>query len=145
MNDLVHQELTIGFPDGWEDRTEVLFVGPTREGRNPAVTVKRVEIKFDMTLAQFVGFQVQALEVLLGVKKADVIEEGDTTLAGLPAHARLYRLLFGDKPCVQRQVYTLRGRTAYIVTTTSAAEHYADDAPVFEEILKRFKLEAPAR
>jgi hypothetical protein len=144
MNDLVHKEMTIGFPDGWEDRTELLIAGPPRDKRNPTVTVRRIELKFDMTLDKFVGFQAQALEVLLGVKKRNIVEEGETTLAGLPAYMRLYRFTYADKPCVQRQYYALRGRTAFVVTTTTAPDHYKDDAPVFDEIIKRFKLAAPA-
>jgi hypothetical protein len=144
MKDLVHQEMSIGFPDGWTDRTEVVFAGPVREGRSPTVTIKRITLQFEMSLAEFVKFQIQAAEVLLGVKPIDVMEEGPTTLAGIPAHIRVYRMRFAGKWCVQRQYYALRGLSAYVLTTTSADEHYTDDLPVFEEILARFQITPPA-
>lgn len=140
MKDLLHLEYAVGFPDGWTDRTELIMVGPEREGRYPAVTLKRIMLEVDMSLEQFVGFQVQALEVLMGVKQPDVIEQKETTLSGVPAHTRLYRMKFLDKLCVQRQIYAIRGRTAYVITATSASDHYVDDAPIFDEIIRRFRF-----
>jgi hypothetical protein len=144
MKDLIHHEFTTGFPDGWEDRTEVILVGPMRDGRRPTLTVARITLKSPQTLAQFAAFQRHGLSELSGVKDTDIVEEGETTLAGVEAYTRVYHTRFIDRMLTQRQVYAIRGQTAYVITETSAKEHYADDRPTFEEIMKRFHFRLPA-
>lgn len=143
MKDLAHHEYTIGFPESWTDRTDVVLVGPAEDGKSPSVTVKRIDLEVEQTLAQFAAFQRQGLENIMNVQKPDFIEEGPTALAGLQAYARVYRIRFANKALTQRQVYAIRGRTAYVITMTSAVERYEADLPIFEEILGRFQFRLP--
>lgn len=143
MDDLFHNEYQIGFPEGWEDRTEVILVGPDRDGTKPTVTVKRLTLKTEQTLAQFSAFQLHSLRELAMVKKSDVLEESDTTLGGVPAHSRVYHVKFLDKHLTQRQTYAIRGQTAYILTETSARDRFEGDMPLFDEVRKRFQFRIP--
>jgi hypothetical protein len=144
MHDFIHHEYALGLPEGWEDKTEVVFVGPQRGESNPTLTIKRMTLKTEQTLAQFASIQGHSLGMLLGVKNIDILEEGSTTLGGVDALMRVYNLRFGGKRLKQRQIYALRGQTAYVITETSSVEHYADDRPIFEGILKKFQFRFPA-
>jgi hypothetical protein len=143
MDDLFHNEYSIGFPEGWEDRTEVILVGPDRDGPKPTVTVKRLTLKTEQTLAQFSAFQLHSLRELVGVKPSAIIEERDTTLGGVPAHSRVYHVKFIDKLLTQRQTYAIRGQTAYILTETSARDRFEADIPLFDEVRRRFQFRLP--
>jgi hypothetical protein len=144
MNDLIHHELTVGLPEGWQDKTEVILVGPTRDESRPTLTITKVALKSPQTLAQFAAFQLFGLSGVGGVKATDIVEEGETTLAGLDAYVRVFHVRMFDRLLTQRQAYAIRGQTAYIITETSAKEHYEDDRPIFEEIMKRFQFRLPA-
>lgn len=143
MKDLAHNEYSVGIPDDWEDRTEVILKGPRRDGTSPTLTVSKVELREEMTLAQFAAFQRHGLEVMLSLKKLPVIEEGETTLGGAPAYMRVYNIQYMRKTLTQRQVYAVRGKIAYVITETSAKEHYADDRPTFEAMIAQFKFLLP--
>lgn len=144
MDELTHHEFSIGLPEAWVDRTEVILVGPAKDGSSPTVTVKRIVLKAPQTLEQFVGFQLHGLRELVGVKPIDIVEERDTTLGGLPAYMRTYHLRYLDKFLMQRQVYALRGLVAYVLTETSGRERFEGDLPLFDEILKKFQFKAAA-
>lgn len=144
MDDLLHHTFALGFPGGWEDRSDVLLAGPSRDGISPTVAVKRILLKVELTLARFVEFQRHGLEMVLKVTGLDVIEEGETTLAGLEAYMRVYRIKYLDAWLIQRQVYALRGEIAYVITETSTPDHYEEDLPLFDEVIKSFQFVLPA-
>jgi hypothetical protein len=140
MDDLLHHEYSVGLPEGWQDKTEVILSGPMRDGSCPTLTISRIKLKVPQTLEQFAAYQEHGLGVQMGVKREDILEEGETTLGGVPAFWRLYDLKFFGKPLKQRQTYALRGLMAYVVTETSTVAHYEDDRPVLGEMVKRFQF-----
>ncbi|MCK6590346.1 MAG: DUF1795 domain-containing protein [Polyangiaceae bacterium] len=144
MDDLIHHEYSVGLPEGWQDKTEVVLSGPMNDGTCPTLTVTRIRLKVEQTLEQFAAYQLHGLGVQMAVKKTDILEEGETTLGGLPAFARVYNLRFFDKPLMQRQTYVVRGLVAYVVTETSTVDQFEDDRPLFNEMLKRFQFRLPA-
>lgn len=144
MDKLLHHELSVGFPEGWEDRTEVVLAGPKRDGSCPTLTITRIKLKVGQTLEQFAAYQLHGLGVQMAVKPTDVLEEEETSLGGAPAFRRVYIVKFFGKPLKQRQTYTLRGLTAYVVTETSAVDHFADDLPIFNEMIQQFQFRLPA-
>jgi hypothetical protein len=143
MDDLLHHEYAVGLPEDWQDKTEVVLSGPMKDGSCPTLTVTRIKLKMEQTLEQFAAYQLHGLGVQMQVKKTDVIDEGETTLGGLPAFFRIYNLRFFDKPLVQRQTYVLRGLMAYVVTETSTVDQFANDRATFNEMLKRFQFRTP--
>lgn len=140
MDDLHHGEFKIGLPDGWRDRTEVVFVGPKRSGVSPAISLKRTALKAGQTLADLAASQLEGLQLMLRVTKDDIIEEGEATLAGIHAHMRVYHGTYLDRRITQRQICMIHDQTAYVLTASSTREHYAEDLPVFEEVIRRFQL-----
>lgn len=144
MDDLLHHEYSVGLPDGWQDKTEVVLAGPMKDGSCPTLTVTRIVLKVAQTLEQFAAYQLHGLGVQMAVKKTDVLKEEETTLGGVPAFRRIYNLRFFDKPLIQRQTYALRGLVAYVVTETSRVDQFEGDLVTFNEMIERFQFRLPA-
>jgi hypothetical protein len=144
MNKVRHHDFTLGIPDGWKDRTEVVLKGLSRDGKNwPTVTVTRVLLEHDLTLAQFVDFQINALVTQAGVKES-FMQKGQTTLDGLEASVCVFDIKVLGRWLTQRQIYAIRDKIAFIVVTTSPQEFYEADREFFDPIIKSFKFNPPA-
>lgn len=143
MKKVRHHDFSIGIPDEWTDRTEVVLKGLSRDGKNwPTVTVTRVLLEHDLTLAQFVDFQIRALVTQAGVNEA-FLHKGPTTLDGLEAFECDFDIKALGRWLTQRQIYAVRDRIAFVVVATSPKEFYAADHEIFDPIIKSFKFDPP--
>lgn len=143
MKRVQHHDFSIDIPDAWTDRTEVVVKGLSRDGKNwPTFTVTRVLLEHDMTLSQFVDFQIRALVTQAGVRES-FMQKGQTKLDGLEAVTCVFDVKALGRWLTQCQIYAIRDKIAYVVVATSPKEFYAADHEIFDPIIKSFKFDTP--
>jgi len=142
MSQARHFDLAFQLPEGWADRTSVLFVGPARDGYAPTVVVVRKTLPAATTSREFAAGELPGLRETAGGEAFHLIREGDIVIATREAFRRVYECVY---PAIggnltQMQVYIVIGREATTITATAPSDRYEATEPVFIQMIAGMKF-----
>ncbi|GBC93870.1 hypothetical protein HRbin15_02372 [bacterium HR15] len=144
MQEMHHYDYTIGLPQRWIDASVVVMVGPPNDNYSPSITITRDYLDFAMSASEYAANQLVGLKTELGGVGYRVVEEGTTTIGGLPAYQRLhtFQMPEGGFEITQLQVYVVRGREAITITCTNLSQWFEQTRPLFAGALQQFRWHA---
>lgn len=135
---------TLDYPQGWMAReqpgVEVLLVNQAsaQDGFAESVNVVAEELPAEIPLDQYTEATIQNLEA--GFGDIEVIEEGPTTIADLPAHSIEYRAEQQGQTLTFRQTWLVEGPTAFVLTYTGQGSGFDDYRSDAEAIFESFRV-----
>jgi hypothetical protein len=124
-------------PFGWEQRTmggTILWLSP-QEGPGDLfrenVNVTTENLPSPMTVGQYAVAATRSMAQML--QGFAVLEQGQTVLAGQPAHWMVYNHFMGQ-PLQVLVFFVVRGTTAYVLTCTASPPQFPLFRPRFSQI-----------
>ena len=143
-----HQDKDASFetPQTWVDRTIVAYAAPTESEREaaPNFVMTRTAIREGDTLRSHADRQL--LELGRHLKDFDLLESKEMVLGGQPAVYMRYTWM-GHYGRLEQSVTTvermLEQRMATAFTTTAPADVAAQTRPIFDDMLRSVRFEAP--
>ena len=126
MRKLLSNGFQMGWPEGWEDHSTVVIIGPARPTFSPNIQVNREPIQAGVSLEGYFAEQRRELSTL---NDFQLVDHGERQLGGQKAHYHAYTWRVPDGFVIQQAQYaTLRSPTIFTVTCSAMA----DDWPAFE-------------
>jgi serine/threonine-protein kinase len=87
----------------------------------------------NISLDQYTSNQIQAINR----QNATILESGETTLAGNPAHKAVFTL---ENAIKLMQIWTLKGNKAYIISYQASINEYPRNLPTFHEMVESLEI-----
>lgn len=142
MQQMVHSDLLVGFPDSWLDVSNIILVGPPDQDYSPSITITREPLAEPMKPDKYAATQLTALQQELGPQGYRVSQEGPTTVGDMPAYQRFHTFAMPktDIRVQQWQIYMTVETTAIVLTMTDKTTTFQKSYPVFNEALKQLKI-----
>ena len=142
MEEIIHHDFKIGFPDGWMDLSTVILGGPTEQRFRPSITITRERLNSPMNAEQYAIVQLPGLQQEFAPYNYEVLEEGPTVVGSMPCFQRfhVFNSPDGNGRVKQWQVYAVIGNDAITITCTHGEEHFEKARGTFEEAISRFSL-----
>lgn len=91
-----------------------------------------------MTLSEYTDMSVDQISQF--ITDLDILESGETTLAGNPAHKAVYTGKQGVYDFKWMQVWFIKDNKAYVITYTSEIDTYADYLETVQEMIRSFEI-----
>jgi hypothetical protein len=135
---------TIDHPPSWtvtqQPGVAVLFVNQAsaQDGFPESVNVIAEELPGEIPLDQYTEATIQNLEA--GFGQMEVIEEGPTTIGGLPAHSIEYRAEQQGQTLTFLQTWLIEATTAFVLTYTGQDRGFDELRPDAESIFESFRV-----
>jgi len=132
-------------PDGWYDKTMIIYSAPAEPSRPvaPNVVVARDALGADETFREYCNRQIDGFRATLPHFNRE--DEGPGRVHDLDAFQILLTWTSGAGPLRQRVFFISAGAGVVVTyTATAAADEYHLHAPVFEQGLARLAI-GPAR
>jgi hypothetical protein len=141
MQELSHNKLVIGWPDGWHDRSNVILVGPSNDGFAPSINITCQRLTKPLSAEEYAGEQQSQLEKALDDEKFRVLDKGPYSLGTRPAYQRTqsYCPPALNREVVQWQVHIVNGLNAAVITATDKASTFERNLPLFKAAIAEFK------
>jgi hypothetical protein len=134
----------LDYPQGWtvndQPGVAALLVNQAsaQDGFAESVNVVTEELPGEIPLDDYTEATVQNLEE--GFGQIDVIEEGSTTIGGLPAHSIEYRAEQQGETLSFFQTWLIDETTAFVLTYTGANEGFEELRPEADTIIESFRV-----
>jgi hypothetical protein len=135
---------TIDHPPSWtvtqQPGVVVLFVNQAsaQDGFAESVNVVAEELPGEIPLDDYTEVTIRNLEA--GFGQIEVIEEGPTTIGGLPAHSIEYRAEQQGQTLTFLQTWFVDGTTAFVLTFTGQDQGFDELRPEAESIFESFRV-----
>ena len=135
---------TIDHPPSWtltqQPGVVVLLVNEAsaQDGFAESVNVVAEELPGEIPLDDYTEVTIRNLEE--GFGQMEVIEEGPTTIDGLPAHSIEYRAEQQGQTLTFLQTWLIEATTAFVLTFTGQDEGFDELRPDAESIMKSFRV-----
>ena len=131
-------DASIELPDGWVDRTVLTYVGPDNGAGSPSLVVTRDELPAEVTLGRYAAMQDAAVRA--GLDGVDLVDERETTVAGLQAVRHTYVWSLDERTMRQRVWSVLAGGVGYAITATAPDGEFDELRPVFARAVESFAI-----
>lgn len=144
MKKFIHNEITLGWPEGWLDTSILLLNGPPINGFSPNITVTRERIEHKMNSQEYAAIQLNALKESLGEDGYRVLEEKKAEYRGMKAYQRVHTFQISDAGVAvkQLQVYFVNESEALTITCTDSVEHFEQSQKLFFDAIMMFTWHA---
>jgi hypothetical protein len=135
---------TLDYPQGWtvndQPGVAALLVNQAsaQDGFAESVNVVTEELPGEIPLDDYTEATMRNLEA--GFGQIDVIEEGPTTIGGLPAHSIEYRAEQQGQTLSFFQTWLIDETTAFVLTYTGANEGFEELRPEADTIIESFRV-----
>jgi len=126
----------IELPDGWVDRTAVTYVGPDAGDGSPSLVITREQVAGDLSLGRWAAMHDAAIRV--GFEGIELLDDRETTAAGLPAVRHTYRWTLEGKTMRQRVWCIVDGGTGYAIVATAPDGEFEQLRPVWARAVASF-------
>jgi hypothetical protein len=136
-NAIEHNEIHLELPQGWQDGSQVIALGPASGPVRPTLVVTR-EPAGKETLEQFAARQLPQLKAAL--PGLALVKEGPARFGPHSAFLREYNFTAEGQKLSQLQLYVLRSGIAYSVTFTQATAQMASTRQIAEEAFSKLKI-----
>jgi hypothetical protein len=140
MNRIRHNDLTILYPDDWEDGTQLVVVGQANEGFRPNVVLSHDAVVDGESAEQFAGRHLPMLRQAL----SDYILDNEEEAAFGPHRGwlREQRFTANGQELRQLQFYVLRGAVVHTLTFTHLSGRFDDVRKTAERIFEQVEFDA---
>src|SRR5262245_28986959 len=140
MSILQHRYLTLDLPDGWEDASQVIALGPEASGFRPNLVFSQEPTRPGETAAEFAHRQLAQLKEVL--PDYFLVREGDATFGSKAGFLREH-VFFADKrrDVFQMQFYCVIEGRAYTFTFTHVRDEMPAARPMAERLFSAARLE----
>ncbi|MFD1881391.1 DcrB-related protein [Paracoccus pacificus] len=142
MSSFANADLRLDLPEGWIDRSMLVWSAPPGEGGGtpPNVVISYDQMKVGEQLAGYVTRQTDSLRAALD--QWTLIEQGATRVGGKPAIAVRFTWRMAHGLMMQRQIFVELGklRIASIGCTAGSENFDACDRRWFAPILDSIRL-----
>jgi hypothetical protein len=135
---LRHGALSLDLPDGWEDQSQVIGVGPEDSGFRPNVVLTFAALEKGESLGKLAAKTWPSMEkVLPGLKRG---KEGPALLGERPVFQREHTFEMEGRPLAQLQTFIAAGDRALVLTYTHLearfdAQARAQARQIFESLV----------
>jgi hypothetical protein len=135
---------TIDHPPSWtvtqQPGVAVLLVNQAsaQDGFAESVNVVAEELPGEIPLDDYTEVTIRNLEE--GFGQIEVVEEGPTTIDGLPAHSIEYRAEQQGQTLTFLQTWLIEATTAFVLTFTGHDQGFEESRPEAESIFQSFRV-----
>ncbi len=137
--DVLHaNSFEIGFPAGWEDRSQVTLVGPPQIGFTPNVQINQEPVPEGVDVFQYFDEQKRELATL---PEFEQVETGDRMLGGVSADFHGWRWTVPQGYRIRQLQYVfVRGATVFTVTCSALDDQWDQQSAMFDMMLAQFRF-----
>ena len=130
-----YKEITIEVPEGWEDRSVIVFTAPPKVGRAaaPNVVLTRDVLPPGQSLRTFATKELA--KIAQNLKGFDLIETKERNIDNALAIEHRFSWQGQTGPVIQRLLYIEREGTVHNITVSAARADMKDADPTFERII----------
>ncbi|MFN0062872.1 MAG: DcrB-related protein [Myxococcaceae bacterium] len=140
MPNLQHNALSLALPQGWEDGSQVIALGPQDGGFRPNLVFSQEPVKAGENSAQFAARQLPQLkQALTGYV---LVKEGAAKFGNNSGFLREHAFKMEKSEIGQLQFYVVNGGTAFTFTFTHLKPKLAAAKPTAEKLFTQAKLGA---
>ena len=137
-NALQHNYLTLSLPNGWEDASQVIALGPEDSGFRPNLVFSQEPTKANETAQQFAARQLPQLkQALTGYA---LVKEGMQKFGPNSGFLREHTFKMDKGEIGQLQFYVVSGGRAYTFTFTHLKGKLAGAKAIAEKLLSEARL-----
>lgn len=136
-------EISFDYPAGWSKDTSSTDTVVILTAANDQDNLNVISVDMtgqEMSLDEFSELSMEGVEQ--NIPGYVYVKDGDTTLAGYPAHELIFTATKDGQTLKFWQVWTIAGNTAYAVTFTASEENFANQKPKIQALLDSFKIKA---
>jgi hypothetical protein len=137
-NIIQHLYLSVPLPDGWEDASQVIALGPEQEGFRPNLVFSQEDTERGETPERFAARQLPQLrQVLNGYR---VVHEAPARFGPNSGFLRKHTFQMDRGAIGQFQFYVLLGGRCYTFTFTHLSELLDEARPLAERLFAQARL-----
>lgn len=113
-----NDQFRIELPDGWDDRTVHIFMGPDENGVQHMLNLVIDRETGGVDLYEYARERID--QIMLTMQSVEILKDEERTLAdGTPAYECVYKWIPpGDKPIFRKVIYLMRDGVGYTFTGT---------------------------
>ena len=145
MRELTHNDLAIGWPNGWLDVSNVTLIGPASGGFTPNITINRQRLEKPVGAEEYAAEQQLQLAKKLEASGFRVLNHGPFRLGAIIAYQRtqVFMAPAAKVEVTQLQVHAVRNLEAVVITATDKASTFERNLPIFKASIDQFKWSTP--
>jgi hypothetical protein len=142
MNPLQHNYLSLDLPEGWEDASQVIALGPEENGFRPNLVFSQEPLKrIGESAEEFARRQLPQLRQALD--EYFLIKEGRARMGSLIGYLRAHSFAMERGEVGQFQFYVVSKTHAFTFTFTHLRERFEDSRELAEKVIGGAQLMVP--
>jgi hypothetical protein len=140
-NVIQHLYLTVPIPDGWEDASQVIALGPEKDGFRCNLVFSQEPTKPGETATEFAARQLPQLRAALD--GYILVREGEARFGPNSGFLREHTFSMEKADIAQLQFYVILGGRCYTFTFTDLERNLSSSRSTGERMFSRARLTPP--